>query len=178
MPSSRTAKSVKVVEEIILHIEKGLTYNKTMRKIVSKYQFTDRTFCRHWKNAFEIHTQRQSERKALLTETEVETRKYHIISAAERKEYLTKVILGEMEITLKRPFWNPEQKKMQMIPVTNPADERTRLSAIAELNRMEGSYAPTKVANTDSEGNDVQPPLSPVQYEKLIELVNKSGGKS
>ena len=178
MASSKTAKTVKVVEEIILHIEKGLTYNKAMRKIVSKYQFTDRTFCRHWKNAFEIHTQRQSERKALLTETEVETRKYHIISAAERKEYLTKMILGEIEITLKRPFWNPEQKKMQMIPVTNPADEKTRISAIAELNRMEGDYAPTKVANTDKDGNDVQPPLSPKQYEELIRAVNNSGGKS
>jgi hypothetical protein len=31
-----------------------------------------------------------------------------------------------------------------------------RLKAIAELNKMEGSYAPSKIATTDTKGNEVK----------------------
>jgi len=44
-----------------------------------------------------------------------------------------------------------------MLPVQVQNDLRARkLQYYAELNKMEGDYAPTKIANTDKDGNDVK----------------------
>jgi hypothetical protein len=43
----------------------------------------------------------------------------------------------------------------------------------AELNKMDGSYAPTKIAGTDTNGNDIAPqPTAVIQFEgKKIEIM-------
>ena len=66
----------------------------------------------------------------------------------ERLEYLDKIIKGEIEITQKKPFFNIIEKKMQFISVSNTADFTERLKAVAEMNKMQGDYTPTKIENS------------------------------
>jgi len=47
-----------------------------------------------------------------------------------------------------------------MIPVLELADHSTRIRAVAELNKMDGSYVPVKIAQTDKEGNDITPTIT------------------
>ena len=56
----------------------------------------------------------------------------------ERKEYLTSVIRGKVSIS-KKIVINGVIDEIEIIP-----DHKDRLSAIAELNKMEGDYAPSK----------------------------------
>ena len=61
------------------------------------------------------------------------------MTADERKELLTKLITGE--IKAKRPF--VIGGKIMEYP--EEPTHRDRISAIAELNKMDGAYAPTKL---------------------------------
>lgn len=51
-------------------------------------------------------------------------------------------------------------------------DFNDRLKAIAEMNKMEGDYAPTKIAQTDKDGNDAKPPLTDEQVDKILSKIN------
>ena len=170
------------IDFVISCLQKGEQRGKILAKFVKKWQTSERGFDRVWKIAKQQHTDNQQLIKEKLAAIDIaaatNARKKAIMTADERKEYLTKIILGEIQVPYQEVKWNPLTKEFETIDFVELANHSTRISAISELNKMEGDYAPTKVANTDSEGNDVQPPLSPVQYEKLIELVNKSGGKS
>lgn len=164
-----------IIDAIIKEIEQGKSYTAVMAVNGRKWQMPERTFNRYWKTANEQHLIKQEAIKKELAEVDKEAainaRKKAIMTAEERKEWLTKVVNGEILVTLKKPFWNPDLKKMQYVPVANPADITERLKASAELSKMEGDYAPTKVAQTDKDGNDIKP-LSEQQVDEILELVN------
>lgn len=80
----------------------------------------------------------------------------HILSAAERMEWLTKLVSGE--IKAKRPF--VIGGKIMEYP--EEPSHNDRIKALAELNKMDGSYAPQKVAQTNVEGKDIS------LFERLI----------
>ncbi len=78
------------------------------------------------------------------------------MSADERKEYLTKIITGEIEIPYKEVKWDHDQKKFVKVDFIELSNHNARIAAIAELNKMDGSYAPNKMAITDTDGKDVK----------------------
>ena len=77
------------------------------------------------------------------------------MTAMERKEYLTKLVKGEIlipDVELKYDSLNGYWAEKE---VMKSANHQVRINAIAELNKMDGDYAPTQVAETDSKGKDI-----------------------
>jgi hypothetical protein len=88
---------------------------------------------------------------------EVEARTGSILTAIERQEYLTQIIKGEIKIPNTKFFFDSRLSAVIHQEVEEYPDHAARIRAIAELNKMDGAYAPTKVAQTDKEGKDVTP---------------------
>lgn len=82
---------------------------------------------------------------------EVEALKGKIMSAIERQDYLTKIVNGEIEIPYTEVKWDTNQKKFVTIKFVELAPHTARISAIAELNKMGGDYAATKIDHTIKE---------------------------
>lgn len=93
------------------------------------------------KYANEIQQERERTRKVIEAAQDskvAEIAKKDIMSKADRMEFLTKVANGEVKV--KRPF--VIGGKIMEYP--SEPDHTERMKAIAELNKMEGDYAPTK----------------------------------
>lgn len=88
-------------------------------------------------------------RTELSITNEVEARKLRIMTVAERIDILTKIAFGEIPLT--KPMVC--DGVIQLVPVV--PDWTDRRGAIAELNKMDGSYAPIKQANTNVAGDDL-----------------------
>lgn len=131
-----------IIDAIIKGIEQGKDRAKLLATFGKERQLSQRTFDRHWKTAQEQHIDRQQALKERLTKVDeqaaIEARKKAIMTADERKEYLTKLVNGE--IKAKRPFVIGG-KIMEYQEEPTHSD---RIKAIAELNKMDGDYAPVK----------------------------------
>lgn len=156
-----------IIDAIIKEIEQGKTYTKVMAVNGRKWQMPERTFNRYWKTANEQHIVKQQEIKKELAEVDkqaaIEARKKAVMSKQERLETLTKIAKGELKV--KRPFIIGGR----IMEYPSEPDAMERKAAIAEMNKMEGDYAPSKVAQTDSKGNDVEQRLTKEQIDALIE---------
>ena len=141
-----------VIDAIIKEIEQGKTKTKILAKFGAKWRIAPRTYDRYWKTANEQHTAKQEAIKKELAEIDkqaaIEARKKAIMTADERKEYLTKIVNGEIEVPYTEVKWDKKQNKFVTIKFVELANHAARINAIAELNKMEGDYAPTKVDNT------------------------------
>jgi hypothetical protein len=148
-----------VIDAIIKGIEIGKDRSKLLATIGKKWQLSQRTFDRYWKIAQQQHLAKQQTIKKELAEVDkaaaIEARKKAIMTADERKEYLTQIIKGEIEVPYTEVKYNPGIKSFETIQFVELASHTARINAIAELNKMEGDYAPTKIANTDKNGNDI-----------------------
>ena len=144
-----------IIDAIIKEIEKGITYKKALGVVGGKWGIPPTTFDRYWKIANEQHTAKQDvikkELTAIDTAAAINARKRAIMTADERKEYLTKILNGE--ITVKVPIVIAG-KIMEYNLQSNHND---RIKALSELNKMEGDYAPTKISQTDKDGENVPP---------------------
>lgn len=151
-----------MVDFITSCIKKGEGRGKVLSKVVSKWQVSDRTFDRHWKIASEEYAVVQRKLNEALAEVDrqaaIEARKKEILTIEERKMILTKIALGG--IPLKKAM--VVDGEIQMIDVV--PDWMDRKNAIAELNKMDGSYAPSKIAQTDTKGNDIPLSERPVKF--------------
>ena len=104
------------------------------------------------KYAKEIIEHRQLVRDAINNATSTaitEMAEKNILSTAERMEMLSKIAKGEVKI--KKPF--VIAGKIMEYP--SEPDHNDRTKAIAELNKMDGSYAPAKTETTIT---DTRPP--------------------
>jgi len=166
-----------IIDAIIKGIEQGKGRGHLLGIIGDKWGISRTTFDRHWKTAQEQHIDRQQALKERLTKVDeqaaIEARKKAIMTADERKEVLTKIANGTLKI--KRPF--VIGGKIMEYPAEPDATDRR--NAIAELNKMEGDYAPSKVAQTDKDGNDIKhfdlSKLSDNELRTLAELQRKGG---
>ncbi len=130
-------------------LRQGGKRDAILSKFVKKWQKeSTRTFDRRLKVA---QADVQEEQKRIQTQAEgnvakkVEALESKIMSAVERKIYLTKIATGEIEIPYKEGKWDSEQRKFVMLPYVELSGHQARIAAIAELNKMDGSYAPAKV---------------------------------
>lgn len=170
-----------ILDELIKHIEKGKTFSEVLTLFCRKFQFTKRTFANYWKKASVVHQERQQALKDKMADIEqaaaIEARKLEVLTVNERKAFLSALIVKPVKLM-------KVAGSVQMVYEYEDADGNKqhellstdiKLKAMTELNRMCGDYAPTKVANTDKDGNDVpatSTPLSDAQFNKLIQTIN------
>lgn len=151
-----------IIDFIVLCLEKGEQRNSILAKVGKKWQTSARTFDRLLKTASEQHKATQDSIKKAKAAIDIQNgiiqRKGQIADVNERKAILSKIIRGQLKIN----------KKV--------SDFSERRYAIAELNKMEGDYAPDKVANVTADGQDVAPVqlLSDNQFAQLLKTINET----
>lgn len=95
-----------IISDLLIELEKGTERGKALAKIGKKWQLSDRTFDRHWKEAqeqYKIRSQEiQNELLKQSTEAEKERLREAILSKNETMEILTKLIQSEAEKTADR----------------------------------------------------------------------------
>lgn len=161
-----------LIDFIISCLEKGDKRSTILAKVGDEWQekVSERTFDRALKTANEQQKERlEKARKAAdaaYIENNVNAVKTVLKSKIEKQAELQneinlidKQINGEVEFTF--VVGNKVNKSHNgdvfMLPVQIQNELRARkLQYYAELNKMNGDYAPTKVANTDKDGNDVK----------------------
>ena len=102
---------------------------------------------------------------------EVEARTIEIMSVIERQEILSQIARGQ--IPLKKPM--VVDKVIEEIDVV--PDWNDRKAAIAELNKMDGAYAPIKQADTNPDGSAKEAPkqtFTPDQLDKVLSELKKA----
>ena len=157
-----------VIDFIITCLEKGEERGNILVKVGKKWGTSKSALDRYLKIAKEQHSIKQKSIKESLVQLDkqaaVIARKKAIMTADERKEYLTKLIKGEIKVPYTEVKWNPKTLKFSKHQFVEVAPHSARITAISELNKMEGDYAPTKVSQTDSSGKDVNPIIAINQF--------------
>lgn len=127
-------------------LRKGLDRKTVLAKVVKKWQnLSTRVIDRRLNEA---KKQLQAEIKQIEAGTqegvqkEIEARKEKILTVVERMEILSSIARGEIPLT--KPI--VVDKSIELIKVV--PDWMDRKSAIAELNKMQGEYAPAKIDHT------------------------------
>lgn len=139
-----------IIDAIIKEIESGRATEKICAVICRKFQFSQRTFYNHHKKAVIQHTAKQEALKKELAEIDkqaaIEARKKAIMTVEERKVWLSALIQKKTKVmkvggsTQMVYEYLDENGKLQ----SEILNTELKLKAIAELNKMEGDYAPTK----------------------------------
>lgn len=152
-----------IINAIIKEIELGKARGYVLARISKKWQLSTRVFDRLWKTANEQQHERQQKAKeaadAAYISASADAAKKAVMSSQERKELLTKIAKG----TLLTKAPNPKNPK-QLIDVPVIIETTERIKAISELNKMEGDYAPTKVAQTTTDGKDLDLSKLPISF--------------
>lgn len=134
-----------IIDSLIKQIAIGTSFGTCLKLSATKWNLTKATFVRRWNDANKQHTEAQQAIKKELAEVDkqaaIESRKKVIMTAEERKEFLTKIVNGEIKI--KKPF--VISGKIMEYPAE--PDHMDRLKALSELNKMGGDYAPLKTEN-------------------------------
>jgi len=146
--ASLSAKHTKFIELVA----NGVSQEKAYQDAVAKAKVNGNTArCKGSilakKYAKEIQEQRQLVKQAINNATSTaitEMAEKNILSTAERMEMLSKIAKGEVKI--KKPF--VIAGKIMEYP--SEPDHADRTKAIAELNKMDGSYAATKQETTQT----------------------------
>jgi hypothetical protein len=178
MENSQKSNKIVIVDFIILCLKKGEDRVNIMAKLVKKWQLSPRSFDRYLKKAKDEHLKQQELIKNELFEVDkqaaITALNKAILTVQHRKELLSKIATGQIKIATKEVKWNAVTKKFQTIPFIELPTHTARISAIAELNKMDGDYAPTKVAQTDSSGKDVSPVIAINQYNGNFIPINEN----
>lgn len=168
------ANKAVIIAAIVKQIEKGNGFSRVLAVIGGKWPLSETTFRRYWKIANQTHTEAQQRinaaKAALDLENALNERKSQIADVLERKEILTKIARGQIPL-LKHVVVDRAIEYIEVVP-----DYMDRKAAIAELNKMEGDYAPTKIAQTDSAGNDLNT-MSDEEIRERLSLLEKANGK-
>lgn len=67
-----------------------------------------------------------------------------IMTVEQRKDLLTKIATGQIKIPATENRWDAKRQKFVVLPKIELPSHQARISALAELNKMEGTYAPIK----------------------------------
>jgi hypothetical protein len=132
------------IDFIIDELNKGnVQYKEVMLAFVSKFELTEQTFVRYWKTANEAHREAQ---QAIKEAKEVQT----ITNEIDKLKTLNLTKIDRMKIAEGIAMGKAKRIEGQII-IPSHADQ---LKALDYLAKIDGDYAPAKIANTDSEGKD------------------------
>lgn len=113
-----------------------------MAKAAKKWQLSIRTFDRVWKTANDQHTELQGKAKEAADRVYIEesekAAKKAVMGKIERQEILTQIARGEIPLK-KAMVVDGVIEFVDVVP-----DWMDRKNAIAELNKIDGSYAAVK----------------------------------
>ena len=130
------------IDFIVDCLRNGTRYSDVLAQFGTKWHnVSKRTFDRRYKQAESEATAQQRRINAEAEQEvkeEVNALKSKILTSFERKEYLTSIIKGEVKT--KQPF--VVGGKIMEYPAEPSLTDK--LKALAELNKMDGDYAPTK----------------------------------
>lgn len=130
------------INEILTDLGFGIERAECLSKFVEKWQVSTRTFDRYWAealsrfNALNLRVQNVLEEEYINGKKEA--LKKAILTKHERMEILTQIAKGEIPL-VKHIVCDGVIQEVEIVPAW--AD---RKAAIAELNKMDGEYAPIK----------------------------------
>jgi hypothetical protein len=156
-----------IIDFIVSQLKIGKQRGEILANVVEKWQTSTRTFDRYLKIANDCHLNAQKSIKEAVKVIEVEgaieATKRDIMTALERQEILTKIARGE--IPLKKPMvCDGMIHEIDVVP-----DWMDRKNAIAELNKMDGSYTPIK-ADITTNGETLNRPAIKLPDGSSIEI--------
>ena len=135
-------KKEQTVNEMLIEIEMGISYTECLRINDGLWGLPSSTFDRYWAEASKRFKARLDAIEEATTKVavsmEVKALKKAILSKHERQEILTQIAKGEIPL-VKHIVCDGVIQEVDVVPAW--ADRR---AAIAELNKMEGDYAPIK----------------------------------
>ena len=135
-------KKEQTVNEMLLEIEMGISYTECLRINDGLWGLPSSTFDRYWAEASKRYKARLDAIEEATTKVavsmEIKALKKAILSKHERQEILTQIAKGEIPL-VKHIVCDGVIQEVDVVPAW--ADRR---AAIAELNKMEGDYAPIK----------------------------------
>jgi hypothetical protein len=165
MPSKKkiaktTISDAQLHQELIKLFESGNTSKTNLYELLRTKHKIAKQRCL---KAFDLAMKEWQQLKEKATSEQVQANtveqlKTAVMSKRERLEYLTKIAKGEVKVL--KPF----VIRGKIMEYKAEPDFYDRKQAIAELNKMEGDYAPSKVAQTDVAGNDLPPTININQY--------------
>lgn len=152
-----------VIDEILIELEKGISYTNCLSVNGSKWQKPQRTFDRYWTEA-----QNQYQIRHQLINNEI------IKQAVENKKEVLKVAnLTKIDrILIAEKIAMGNAKKIDgIILVPSPSDQLKALDYLAKIN---SDYAPTKtdITTGGEKLNTSKPDLSKLSPAALDELIN------
>lgn len=130
-----------IVNEMLLEIELGITYKECMVVNGGLWKLPDTTFNRYWSAASKRFKAQLEATQSALDDVRVEwakeALKKAILSKHERQELLSKLATGELK------SWREvvTEAGIQKLEYYSAAEVKGH---VAELNKMDGDYAPTK----------------------------------
>lgn len=137
-------------------------------KYGKKWRIASRTIDRYIKEARQKAQElQQAASKAadeVFIKTKAEGAESAIMSRMERLITLTRIATGELKNEIKKPAWNNQAKKFEIITVNEKPGDNAIIKAIAEMNKMEGDYSPDKI---DVNGTISSIDLNSLPPEKL-----------
>lgn len=143
-----------IVNEILSEMDFGITRAEALAMNSEKWQIPTRTFDRYWAEASTRYlAANESAKKAVevVRVQEIEKRASKgILSREERIQILSEIARGELALK-KYIVCNKQIVKKTIYP-----DYKDRKEAVAEINKMEGDYAPIKKDIT-SKGESLAP---------------------
>ena len=134
-------KKEQTVNEMLLEIEMGITYSECMKLNESLWKLPETTYNRYWSEASKRFKARLDAIEEATTKAavsmEIKALKKAILSKHERQELLSKLATGEIR------SWREVVTESGVIKLEYYSAAEAKQN-IAELNKMEGDYAPVK----------------------------------
>lgn len=131
-----------IVDFIFTEMDFGVTRKEILTEFVKKWRLSERTFDRYWAEALSrfkaLNEKAQKAKEEVYIAEEKKAAKKAILNKHQRQEILTQIALGEIPL---KKFIVCDGVIVEKGIVPAWSDRR---AAIAELNKMDGDYAPTK----------------------------------
>lgn len=155
-----------LINEMISDIDFGMDRGDVMEGFVEKWQLSTRTFDRYWQVAKKQYDDEQKavrlERQEIKIDAEVSKVQGRIMDKIERLAVLTSIADGTLSIQ------KTAVTKMGVLTYIAVPDFNDRKTAIAELNKMDGEYAPIRKETKHSGDVTVKQDLSQLSTEDLL----------
>ena len=148
------------------NVERG----KVLATFGKKWQTGVRSFDRYWKEANERHIEAQNTLQKVKDDIYIEAEKEAL------KNGLKSKLQRQLEL---QEMLEPDYMTSEIVGIANgvpvwadrPLTPMEKKHIHAELSKMDGSYAPAKVAQTDTDGKDKKTDLSTLNDDDLRRLV-------
>jgi hypothetical protein len=144
------AAKLKRIEEITVSLRKGLTRGEIVRKFAKIYKTSDRAIDNYIREGNKIlaaeNEAKESIRQDNLSENIKSEIGAQIASTLELDLAMSKIATGGLQV---EEFLSGEAVLRNVTP-------NEMVNAARELYKRRGDYAPAKVAQTDSEGNNIK----------------------